>query len=266
MAVSQLFMVFSGSRCPARRRLSGRVPLACILAVAACLGDRLASADDLRCGVDADCVLTNFDCSECGRCPDTPPLAMPPRALKRVDEECKRHPPARLARGSQLARGPMPACSPCPPSLLRTAAPIYRAACVESRCQAVVDFYQVIPPSEPSLRAEAAPTTASGDARICSNADDCVLTNFDCTACGRCPGTPPAALNGQALVDQEAKCRKHPPARLHPKLKHGAARPKCAKCPPRDPKRPIPWFRVDCIGGQCQLIPEPARKPEGSED
>jgi hypothetical protein len=74
------------------------------------------------------------------------------------------------------------------------------------------------------------------------------------------------ALNGQALVDLQAKCRKHPPARLDPKPKQGAPRPKCGKCPPLEPKRPIPWFRVDCVEGQCQVIPEPARKPEGSED
>ena len=254
-------MAISGSRCFVGRRPSGRVPLACLLAFAACLVDRRASADDLRCGADADCVLTNFDCSECGPCPDTPPLAMPPRAFKRLEAECKKHPPARLARRSQLARGPMPACSPCMTSLPRTAAPIYRAACVENRCQAVVDFYQVITPlSGSSLRGEAAPATALGDVRTCSNADDCALTNFDCTACGRCPGTPPAALNGQALVDREAKCRKHPPARLDPRAKQGAPRPKCAKCAPLEPKRPIPWFRVDCIERHCQAIPEPARE------
>ncbi|HJX54557.1 MAG TPA: hypothetical protein VJ801_17455 [Polyangia bacterium] len=259
-------MAISGSRCFVGRRLSGRVPLACILAVVACPVDRRASADDLRCGADADCVLTNFDCSECGPCPDTPPLAITPRALKHVEEECKKHPPARLARRPGDARGPMPACSPCPSSLLRTAAPIYRAACVENRCQAVVDFYQVTPPSEAPLRGQAAPATASRDARTCSNADDCTLTNFECTACGRCPGSPPVALNGQALVDLQAKCRKHPPARLDPKPKQGAPRPKCAKCPPLEPKRPIPWFRVDCVEGQCQVVSEPARKPEGSED
>ena len=260
-------MAISGSRHLAGPGLrgSGRVFLACVLAVAACLVDGRATADDLWCGADADCVLKSFDCSECGPCPDTPPPAMPPRAFKRVEEECKKHPPARLARRGQLARGPMPACSPCKSTLLRTAAPIYRAACVENRCQAVIDFYQVIPrPSEPPLRAEAA--TVPSDARTCSNAGDCALTNFDCTACGRCPGSPPVAFNGQALVDLEAKCRKHPPARLDPKPKPGAPRPKCAKCPPLDPKRPIPWFRVDCIEGHCQVIPEPAREQKNPED
>ena len=260
-------MAISGSRHLAGpgSRGSGRVFLACVLAVAACLLDGQATADDLWCGADADCVLKSFDCSECGPCPDTPPPAMPPRAFKRVEEECEKHPPARLARRGQLARGPMPACSPCRSTLLRTAAPIYRAACVENRCQAVMDFYQVIPsPSEPPLRAEAA--TVPRDARTCSNAEDCALTNFDCTACGRCPGSPPAAFNGQALVDLEAKCRKHPPARLDPKPKPGVPRPKCAKCPPLDPKRPIPWFRVDCIERHCQVIPEPAREQKNLED
>ena len=74
------------------------------------------------------------------------------------------------------------------------------------------------------------------------------------------------AFNGQALVDLEAKCRKHPPARLDPKPKPGAPRPKCAKCPPLDPKRPIAWFRVDCIEGHCQVIPEPAREQKNPED
>lgn len=254
-------MATSGSLHFGSRRPLSRVPLACLLALAACLGDRRASADDLRCGVDADCTLKTFDCSECGPCPDTPPLAMPSRAFKRVEEECKRHPPARLARRPGDAKRPMPACSPCMTSLPRTAAPIYRAACKENRCQAVLDFYQGIAHSSaPSLRGEATPATMAGDARACSNADDCVLTNFDCTACGRCPGTPPVALNGQVLVDREAKCRKHPPARLDPRAKQGAPRPKCAKCAPIDPKRPIPWFRVDCIESHCQAIPEPARE------
>jgi hypothetical protein len=245
-----------------RRHLTGQRPLslfACVLAIGAWLVPWRASADDLRCEADGDCGLTNFDCSECGRCPDSPPLAIPPRALKRVEAECKKHPPARLARRLGDARGPMPACSPCPPTLLRTAAPIYRAACVASRCQPVVDFYQVTPASEAPLRAEAAPASKPGDARTCSSAEeDCVLTNFDCTACGRCPGSPPVALNGRALVELEAKCRRHPPARLDRKPKPGAPRPKCGKCPPLDPKRPIPWFRVDCIEGHCQAIPEPA--------
>jgi hypothetical protein len=157
----------------------------------------------------------------------------------------------------------MPACSPCKTSLLRSAAPIYRATCAENRCQAVVDFYQVIAPaSQPSLSGQAAAASASGDARTCSNSEDCVLTNFDCSACGRCPGTPPDALNGNALLDLEKKCRKHPPARLDPKLKQGAPRPKCGKCPQLDLKAPIPWFRVDCIEGHCQAIPQPAQQQE----
>jgi hypothetical protein len=254
-----------GSRYFAGRRPSGRGSVACVLAVAACLVDGRASADDLRCGADADCVLKNFDCSACGPCLDTPPLAMPPRAFQRVEKECKKHPPARLARRPGDARGPMPACSPCRSTLPRTATPIYRAACVESRCQAVVDFYQVIPPPGDSvLRGNAA--TAPGDARTCSNPDDCALTNFDCTTCGRCPGSPPVALNGQALVDLEAKCRKHPPARLDPKPRQATPRPKCAKCPPVDPKRPVPWFRVDCIDGHCQVIPEPPREQKDPEN
>jgi hypothetical protein len=153
-----------------------------------------------------------------------------------------------------------------PSTLLRAAAPIYRAACVANRCQAVIDFYQVTPPSAAPLRGEAPPATASDRARTCSDADDCALTNFDCSACGRCPGSPPVAFNGRALVALEAKCRKHPPARLDPKPKQGAPRPKCAKCPSLDPKRPIPWFRVDCIEGQCQVISEPAREQKQSED
>ncbi len=253
-------MAISGSPYFAGRRPSGRVPFVCVLAVGVCLVDRRVSADDLWCGVDADCALQTFDCSECGPCPDTPPLALPPRAFKRLEEECKRHPPARLARRPGDARGPRPACSPCMTSP-RIATPTYRAACVENRCRAVVDFYQVIaPPSVSSLRDKIARATASGDARTCATADDCVLTNFDCTVCGRCPGTPPAALNGQALVDREAKCRKHPPARLDPRAKKGVPRPKCAKCASPEPKCPIPWFQVDCVAGRCQAIPEPAHE------
>jgi hypothetical protein len=247
------------------RRPCGVALLASVLVVALCPVDSQAESDDLRCGMDADCVVTNFDCSECGRCPDSPPLAVPPRALKRLDTECRKHPPARLARDGVLARGPMPACSPCMSSFQQTAVPIYRAACVESRCQAVVDFYQVInPPSSPSLPGDVSHATAPGDATTCSSVEDCVLTKFDCTACGRCPGSPPVALNGKALVELEAKCRKHPPARLNPPPQQPPPPPNCAKCPFVDPKRPLPTFRAACSEKHCQAIPEPVREPKGS--
>jgi len=123
-------MAISGSRYPRRigiARFRPR-PLAGVLAVAACLADGRAMADDLWCGADRGLRVEELRLLGCGPCPDTPPPAMPPRAFKRVEEECKKHPPARLARRGQLARGPMPACSPCKSTLLRTAAPIYRAA------------------------------------------------------------------------------------------------------------------------------------------
>ena len=256
-------MFASGSR-----NLAGL--FAFVLAAVLHLVNRQTWADDLQCAADADCILTNFDCSECGRCPNSPPFAVPPRALKRLEKECRKHPPARLAsllKNGSLSTGPMPACSPCMSSLLQTSAPIYRAACVAGGCQAVVDFYQVITqPSVPLLQSEPSRATMPDDPKTCSSAEDCVLTNFDCTACGRCPGSPPAAFNGQALVQMEAKCRKHPPARLNSNPKQGTPRPKCGKCPPVDPARPIAAFRAACTEGQCQAISEPARVQKGSGD
>ncbi|HJX66882.1 MAG TPA: hypothetical protein VJ860_23370 [Polyangia bacterium] len=152
-------------------------------------------------------------------------------------------------------------------SLLQTAVPNYRAACVKSRCQAVLDFYQVInPPSSLPLQADVSHATVPADPTTCSSAQDCVLTNFDCTACGRCLGSPPVAINGRALVELEAKCRKHPPTRLNPNPKQAIPRPKCGKCPAVDPKRPVPSFRAACSDKHCQAIPEPAREHKGSGD
>jgi hypothetical protein len=260
-------MLASGNknRVGATRRSAGVALLASVLVLALCSVDSRAESEDLRCGADADCVVTNFDCSECGRCPDTPPLAVPPRALNRLETECKKHPPARLARNGVLARRPMPACSPCMSSLRQAAAPIYRAACVESRCQAVPDFYQVINlPGSPPLQADVLHATGPADPTACARVEDCVLTNFDCTACGRCPGSPPVALSGKALVELEAKCRRHPPARLNPNAKQGTPRPKCGKCPSVEPNRPVPSFRAVCSEKHCLAIPEPVREPKGS--
>jgi hypothetical protein len=99
----------------------------------------------------------------------------------------------------------------------------------------------------PVERAAEKPATSPG----CERDQDCVLTSFDCSECGRCPDSPPEAVTAAQLAAAEADCRKNPPARLDPNARNrGRAFPACSPCPgPTVVDRPV-WQPV-CRGHQC---------------
>ena len=66
-----------------------------------------------RCRTDADCVLDPVDCSECGRCPGDTPLAVLKFQVPALEDECVRHPPARLNPKAHELGLAVPSCSPC---------------------------------------------------------------------------------------------------------------------------------------------------------
>lgn len=118
-----------------------------------------ALPDQRVCRKDQDCVLTQFSCGFCGRCPDTPPYAIDQKTLARQQADCKADP-----RSVQPV-----ACSPCPPPDPDAAPFPEKAACREGRCVAV---------TRPRCRRDT----------------DCVLNPVDCSTCGHCPGDPPSAV------------------------------------------------------------------------
>jgi hypothetical protein len=96
---------------------------------------RVYEPDPAACLLDSDCILSGFDCSECGRCPKTPPVAVTAKQDVQVQAECMRNPPARL-RPRHL--GPAaPACSPCAGSITDDIVE-YQAVCDAGRCKARV--------------------------------------------------------------------------------------------------------------------------------
>jgi hypothetical protein len=103
------------------------------------------------CRRDADCILSSFDCSECGPCPGFPPQAVTRRQLEWLEEECRRNPPWRLAPDPGHAHRTPVACSPCPDTgdhLIRE----YKAVCKGSRCAAELVSARPVPlpgPNDP---------------------------------------------------------------------------------------------------------------------
>jgi hypothetical protein len=99
------------------------------------------------CERDQDCVLTAFDCSACGRCPDSPPYALTPAQLAAAEADCRRNPPARLDPDGRKSGRAFPACSPCPgPTVAHR--PAWKPVCRGHQCVAEIEPTQAIAPSQ----------------------------------------------------------------------------------------------------------------------
>lgn len=106
----------------------------------------------------------------------------------------------------------------------------------------------------PMSRTRDAPSSAQRDATSdarCVRDDDCVVTAFDCSECGRCPGDPPGAATRAALAAAEEQCRLHPPIRNDPHAAAlGVAVPACQPCD-GGPHDVVTLYRAACRAGQC---------------
>jgi len=192
------------------------------------------------CERDEDCVLDAIDCSECGTCPGSEPLAATAEQWAEAEAECARNPPVRLNPRAAEIGLTAPTCSPCPdmPEML----PSWRAVCRDAECVA-----EAIPGSErpsalanpgdllgPSPTADEAPGEAG-----CEEASDCVLTTWICSPCGAaCPGTMSRAVLRRSLDAAMQGCVfEGPPPACGP----------CQGAPPgfRD------WTVVSCSAGRC---------------
>ena len=109
------------------------------------------TSDPSRCRDDAECSLTSFDCSECGRCPDDPPWAALPAELATAEEECRRNPPVRNNPQAAAMGLAAPACQPCDGGLVRESVTLYRAVCRDGYCIAEPYGTEPVPPPGPLL-------------------------------------------------------------------------------------------------------------------
>lgn len=112
-------------------------------ALVAAAGPASGRASPLACTEDKDCLLSTFDCSQCGRCPGFPPYVISKRGLAQAEQECKAHPPPRLRALEPRTGGPrvpvleQPACAPCQAPPAEQAWPL-RTVCTKGRCEAVM--------------------------------------------------------------------------------------------------------------------------------
>ena len=88
---------------------------------------------EAQCTRDDECVVTSFDCSECGRCPGDPPWAALPAELAAAEEECRIHPPVRNDPDAAALGLAAPACQPCDGGFQEFVT-LYRAVCREGHC------------------------------------------------------------------------------------------------------------------------------------
>jgi hypothetical protein len=103
-------------------------------------------SDPLRCRDDADCSVTSFDCSECGRCPGDPARAVTAAGLATAMEECERNPPVRNNPQAAAMGLTVPACQPCDGGLIQEFVTLYRAVCRDGSCIAEPYATEPVPP------------------------------------------------------------------------------------------------------------------------
>jgi hypothetical protein len=203
------------------------------------------------CERDEDCVLSGFDCSECGRCPDTPPWAATAEQLAEAERECAAHPPVRMIPNAGELGLDHPACSPCPdvPEML----PSWRAVCREASCMAepipgserptALAYTGDLIPGGPSTQGSVIDHAATADEAPgeagCEEDSDCVLTTWICSPCGAaCPGTMSRAMLKTSLDAAIAGCVIEGPP------------PACGPCQ-GEPPGFRDWTAVSCRGGTC---------------
>jgi hypothetical protein len=105
------------------------------------------ASDPPRCRDDAECVVTSFDCSECGRCPGDPPWAALPAEMATAEEECRRNPPVRNNPQAAAMGLQVPACQPCDGGLPQEFVTLYRAVCRDGFCIAEPYATEPVQPS-----------------------------------------------------------------------------------------------------------------------
>jgi hypothetical protein len=98
----------------------------------------------------------------------------------------------------------------------------------------------VTPTGEPSpvIDAGAVAEALTLGATPCERDEDCELSGFSCSFCGRCPDSPLYGIHEIDLAETERRCEMPPePA-------------PCSPCEPPDPEF-RQWTRVECLGGRC---------------
>ena len=100
---------------------------------------------ETRCARDDECLVTTFDCSECGRCPGDPPWAALPGELTAAEDECRESPPVRNNPNAAALGLAVPACQPCDGGIPEFVT-LYRAVCREGDCIAEPYATEPAPP------------------------------------------------------------------------------------------------------------------------
>jgi hypothetical protein len=97
------------------------------------------------------------------------------------------------------------------------------------------------------------PCPASEATSQCQRDEDCALVDFDCSACGPCPGTAPSAMTQAQLDAAKRACQQDPPARLDPDARSSKrAFPACSPCPGPRPEQGRTVYRAVCREGMCE--------------